>query len=348
MINKPLDRPLARAGSCSWLIRWSLSGGSITLSLLLGGCANAPSALAPRGPAAAEIANLSWIMFGLAAAVFVVVMGLLLYGLFRSRREGVEQEVSPGRDRAFVVWGGIVIPIIILIALYIFTIRTMAALAAPTNAAELVIEVVGHQFWWEVHYPNQAFTTANEIHIPVGRPVELRLTSTDVIHSFWVPELHGKMDLLPNRINSFWLQADEAGVYYGECAEFCGIQHAKMAFVVVAEPEEQFAAWLAQQAQPAAEPADPVVQQGRQIFLGSACVYCHTVRGTNATGTLGPDLTHLASRRTLAAGIIENNPGNLGGWIVDPHSIKPGNKMPPTNLSGPELQALLAYLASLD
>lgn len=321
-------------------------GGTAALSLLLSACAGAPSTLAPRGPAAAEIANLSWIMFGLATAVFVVVMGLLLYGLFRPHHQEGEYKPSPGLDKTFIIWGGIVIPVIILIGLYIFTIRAMAALAAPPST--LLIEVVGHQFWWEVRYPNQAITTANEMHIPVGQPVELRLTSADVIHSFWVPELHGKMDLIPNRINSFWLQADEAGVYYGECAEFCGIQHAKMAFVVVAEPEEQFAAWLEQQAQPAPAPSDPIVQQGQQIFLGSACVYCHTVRGTNATGTLGPDLTHLASRRTLAAGIVDNSRGNLAGWIIDPHSIKPGNKMPPTNLSGPDLQALLAYLESLE
>lgn len=330
------------------LQRVVLSGSSLALNLLLAGCANAPSTLAPRGPAAAEIATLSWVMFGLAAVVFAVVMGLLLYALFRSRREArATYPSTPGLDRTFIIWGGIVVPLIILIVLFIFTIRTMAALAAPERANEVVVEVVGHQFWWEIHYPNQGFTTANEIHLPVGQPIELRLTSADVIHSFWVPELHGKRDLLPHRVNSFWLQADEAGVFYGACAEFCGIQHAKMALVVV-EPEEQFAAWLEQQAQPAAAPTETLAQQGQQVFLSSSCIQCHTIRGTNATGTLGPDLTHLASRLTLAAGIVENNSGNLGGWIIDPHSIKPGNLMPPTNLSGPELQALLAYLQSLE
>jgi cytochrome c oxidase subunit 2 len=331
-------------------VSWRWLGGSLALGLFLGGCANIPGALDPKGPVAAEIATLSWLMFGLATVIFLIVMGLLLYILFwRARRETAEEpEPNPALDRKFIIWGGIVIPTIILVALFFFNLWTMAAIAAPAGSDEIVIEMVGHQFWWEVHYPDQRITTANEIHLPVGRPVQLRLTSADVIHSFWVPELTGKMDLLPNRVNSFWIQADQAGTYYGECAEFCGIQHAKMAFIVVAEPEEQFAAWLVQQAQPAPEPTDEIVQRGQQIFLGSACVYCHTIKGTNATGTLGPDLTHLASRYTLAAGTVENNSGNLAGWIIDPHSIKPGNLMPPTNLTGPELQALLAYLETLE
>jgi cytochrome c oxidase subunit 2 len=317
---------------------------------LLGGCANIPGALDPKGPAAAEIANLSWLMFGLAAAIFLIVMGILAYILFwRARRETREEpEPNPALDRNFIIWGGIVIPTIILVALFFFNLRTMAATAAPPESEEIVIEVVGHQYWWEVHYPDQAITTANEIRLPVGRPVQLRLTSIDVIHSLWVPELTGKMDLFPNRVNTFWIQADQAGTYYGECAEFCGIQHAKMAFMVVAEPEEQFAAWLEQQAKPAPEPTGEIAQRGQQVFLGSACVYCHTIKGTNASGTLGPDLTHLASRRTLGAGIVPNNSGNLAGWIIDPHSIKPGNLMPPTNLTGPELQALLTYLGTLE
>ncbi|HXW00915.1 MAG TPA: cytochrome c oxidase subunit II, partial [Anaerolineae bacterium] len=225
---------------------------------------------------------------------------------------------------------------------------TMVALAATNTLDEVIVEIEGNQWWWEVNYPLQEFTTANEIHIPVGPPVELKVTSIDVIHSFWVPELHGKIDLIPGQTNSFWLQADEPGVYYGECAEFCGIQHAKMALVVVAQPEAEFTAWLEQQQQPAAQITEATLLEGQQIFLGSACISCHTVKGTNATGDLGPDLTHLASRLTLAAGTLENNQNNLAGWIIDPQNIKPGNLMPSTDLSENELQALLAYLESLE
>lgn len=174
------------------------------------------------------------------------------------------------------------------------------------------------------------------------------MSSGDVIHSIWIPELHGKIDMIPGRSNSLVIIADQPGEYRGQCAEFCGTQHAKMHFIVVAEPEDRFAAWLERQAQPANEPSNALQLQGREIFLGSGCVYCHTVAGTNANSNFGPDLTHLASRRTLAAGILENNRGNLSGWILNPQVIKPGNKMPPHALSGAELNALLAYLESLE
>jgi cytochrome c oxidase subunit 2 len=210
------------------------------------------------------------------------------------------------------------------------------------------VEVTGRQWWWEVRYPESGVVTANEIRIPAGRPVRLVVTSGDVIHSVWIPELHGKIDMIPGRSNSQVIIADEPGEYRGECAEFCGAQHAKMQFIVVAEPPERFAAWLERQAQPANAPADAMQLEGREIFLGSACVYCHAVRGTNANSNFGPDLTHLASRRTLAAGMLANNRGNLSGWVLNPQQIKPGNKMPPTALSGEELNALLAYLESLE
>ena len=318
----------------------------LSLGILLGGCApDAPNMMDPKGAAAVAIANLGWLLFALGGAVYVGVMIFLFASLFRRRQE----QDRPGDGIRIVLFGGIIIPIIILIIVYGSTLVTMAALRTPDDMADdVVIEVIGHQWWWEVRYPNQHFTTANEIHIPVDQPVEIVLGSDDVIHSFWVPELHGKLDLIPGDVTSFWLEANEAGVYWGECAEFCGIQHAKMQFVVVAEPADQFLEWIEQQQLPAPEPADPLVQEGQQIFLGSACVYCHTIEGTNASGDLGPDLTHLASRRTLAAGVLENNVGNLGGWIIDPQHVKPGNLMPPTNLSGEELQALLAYLATLE
>jgi cytochrome c oxidase subunit 2 len=320
---------------------------ALFLLFFLSSCAEAPSTLAPKGPGAAEIAFLWWLMFGLATFVFILVMALLLFALFRRRDQVEEEESSRRRDKWLVIAGGIVMPMVILAIVYFFAFRALASLAAPSEA--LIIEVIGRQWWWEVHYPNEIITTANEIHIPVGEPVEFRVTSADVIHSFWVPELHGKIDMIPGRTNSFWIEASQPGVYYGECAEFCGIQHTKMAFYVIAEPADQFGAWVEQQRQPAPEPADEVAQLGQEVFFERAeCSRCHAIKGTSATSNLGPDLTHLASRQTLAAGIIPNTRGHLGGWIINPQNIKPGNLMPSTNLTGEELQALLVYLETLE
>jgi cytochrome c oxidase subunit 2 len=198
-----------------------------------------------------------------------------------------------------------------------------------------------------VRYPASGFVTANEIHIPVGQPVRFELASEDVVHNLWVPELLGKFDLIPGKTNVTWIQADQPGEYMGLCAEYCGIQHARMRFVVIAVPPEQFAAWLDGQRQPAAAPTDSPQLRGQQVFLAADCGTCHTIAGTNIAERVGPDLTHLASRRTLGAGSLANNRGNLAGWLLNPQSIKPGNKMPPTALSGEDLQALLAYLESL-
>jgi cytochrome c oxidase subunit 2 len=213
------------------------------------------------------------------------------------------------------------------------------------------VRVTGHQWWWEVEYrdssPQDWAFTANEIHVPVGRPVVFELRANDVIHSFWVPNLGVKRDMIPGDENSVWFQADTAGVYRGQCAEFCGHQHAKMAFQIVAEPPERFAAWLERQRDTARTPADSVAARGQEVFLGSTCVMCHTVSGTPAGSRIGPNLTHLAGRRTIAAGSLPNTRGNLAGWIVDPQRIKPGVRMPPNALAPDDLQALLAYLESL-
>jgi cytochrome c oxidase subunit 2 len=312
------------------------------LTLLLTQCASAPSTLNPQGPAAARIATLWWILFGVGAAVYVVVMGLLLGALF----------LSPGRwrrnGRRLVIIGGLIVPTIILVVVYGFTLTTLSALSPTLDEDALTIEVIGHQWWWEVRYPEQQVVTANEIHIPVGQQVTLKLTSADVIHSFWVPELHGKRDLIPGRVNDFWLQADEAGDYWGLCAEFCGTQHAKMLFVLVAEPPEMFEQWVAAQQTAAAEPTDTLTQQGFDIFMEAECGTCHQIRGTPASGDFGPDLTHFASRLTLGAGAARNTRGTLAGWVVDPHGIKPGNLMPSSDVSGKDLQPLLAYLESLE
>lgn len=310
-----------------------------------------PSALDAQGPAAANIAELWWIMFGLATAVFLLVAGLLLYIIYSRRARAAsinELDLHEDSGTRWLLWGGLVMPIVVLAIVLFFTFRSQIALANNPRANPLTIDVIGQMWWWEVRYPDEDIVTANEIRIPVGQPVQLRLTSLDVIHSFWVPQLHGKQDMVPGRIDTMWLQADEPGVYRGICAEFCGLQHSKMHFVVVAEEEDTFQNWLEQQRQPAPEPTDDFVRRGQQVFLGSSCVYCHTVRGTNATGIVGPDLTHIASRLTLGAGILNNNRGNMAGWIIDPQHIKPGNLMPPTALNSEDLQALLAYLDTLE
>jgi cytochrome c oxidase subunit 2 len=318
---------------------------------MLAGCAGSPSILEPRGPAAAEIANIWWLLLALGTAVFLAVLAFLLFSLFRRRRTLPDEATTNRTGTRIVVWAGLLAPAVILLVVYGLTIRGLRVLATPASADELTIHVVGRQWWWEVRYPQHGFETANEIHIPVGQPVQIVLSSPDVIHSFWVPELHGKLDMIPGQTNAYWLQADAPGEYVGECAEFCGIQHTKMAFAVVAEAQTEFTAWLEQQRQPApGRPLGPVENlalEGQQVFQKS-CMICHTVKGTQATGDLGPDLTHLASRRTLGAGILPNNTGNLAGWIVNPQHIKPGNLMPPSDLTSAELQALLAYLALLE
>lgn len=309
-----------------------------------------PSSLDPRGPAAANIAELWWVMFLLGTAIFVLVVGLMLFGLF-ARRNAPEPDERQGNR--WIVIGGIIMPSIVLAVVFLFTMRSSAMTANEPGTGALTIEVIGRRWWWEVNYPEQGVITANEIHIPVGTPIEFLLKSGDVIHSFWVPQLAGKMDLIPGRDNRLILQADEAGVYRGECAEYCGLQHARMQFIVIAQNPAEFEQWIASQQQVAELPQDELAARGQEVFVSAGCVYCHTVRGLDSGDVdrsavdLGPDLTHLASRTTIGAGIRANNRGNLSGWISNPHGIKPGVLMPATLLPGEELQALLAFLESL-
>jgi cytochrome c oxidase subunit 2 len=249
---------------------------------------------------------------------------------------------------------GVVATVLILFVLLVYSVFTGRAIATPPDDTEaLTIEVIGHQFWWEVQYlapvPSERVTTAHEIHIPVGQPVRIQVQTRDVIHSFWVPNLHGKVDLIPGQVNTIWLQADTPGVFRGQCAEFCGLQHALMGFLVIAQPPAEFAAWLEHQRQPAALPTDPAVARGQEVFLSAPCMLCHTVRGTGtgAMGQAAPDLTHFGSRRTIAAATLPNTRGNLAGWILDPQHIKPGNRMPAVHLAPADLQFLLDYLESL-
>jgi cytochrome c oxidase subunit 2 len=315
---------------------------------LTSACSGAPSPLSPKGPGASDIARLWWLMFWIAAAVCAVVTGLLLYAAVRSRgRQG-----GPPIRRPASVWpvvvGGIVVPLIVLAGVFAYSIHTQAVLSKAPSPADLTIEVIGHDWWWEVRYPAQGFTTANEIHIPAGRAVELKLSSVDVVHSFWVPELQSKRDLIPGHTNTLWLQADKPGDYRGQCAEYCGVQHAHMAFSVIAQSSADFDAWVARMRQPAAAPADPLAQRGWQVFEQMTCSSCHAVQGVSARGNAGPDLTHLQSRGLLAAGTLPNNRANLASWITAPGAIKPGVNMPAFDeLDSPTLQALLAFLETL-
>jgi cytochrome c oxidase subunit 2 len=291
------------------------------------------------------MADLWWLMLGLGVAVFVVFAVVLAVGLFRRRPPG---EQAPSRFGPWMIGAGVAMPLVIITIVFGATIRAMRVVPTKAPPEALVIEIVGHQWWWEVHYPDEGIITANEIHIPVGRPIALRLYSADVIHSFWVPELGGKMDLLPDRANTLVLQADKPGQFLSRCAEFCGLQHTQMAMVVVAEPAKRFASWVTDQQQPAAEPTGATAGSGRDVFLGANCVSCHTIRGTTANGTAGPDLTHLASRSALGAAAVSNTPDRLADWVADPHTIKRGVAMPAANLADEQLDALLAYLSSLE
>jgi cytochrome c oxidase subunit 2 len=313
--------------------------------LQLAGCGGgSPSTLDSEGPSADRVEGLWWLMFWISVAVFVVVTALLLWALAR-RRAGAR--VLEGGD-GLVMIGGVIMPALVLTAVYLVGLRDLSALSAPPSATAVTIDVVGHDWWWEVRYPEHGFVTANEIHVPAGRPVRLRLSSADVIHSFWVPQLMPKTDLIPGQVNETWLTANRPGTYRGQCAEYCGLQHALMAFLVVADEPAAFDGWVARQRAPAAEPAGTLATRGRQVLARTSCATCHTVRGTSARGTAGPDLTHLASRQQLGAGAAPNTPGHLGGWIANSQTIKPGNLMPPQPLTSEELQALIAYLDTLE
>jgi cytochrome c oxidase subunit 2 len=271
----------------------------------------------------------------------------MLYGIWRRRgAAAVDAPPAPVSERAWVLVGGAAIPALILAGVFVLTLGAYRG-SAPAGDPALTVEVIGHQWWWEVRYPDQHIESADEIHIPVGVAVKIVLRSADVIHSFWVPNLAGKTDVIPGQLNATWLQADSAGTWRGTCAEYCGMQHAHMALSVVAQPTGEFARWVDHEQQPAAAPSDSGLLMGLHEFLTQQCVYCHTVRGTAAQGNVGPDLTHLASRLTLASGTLPNTRGNLAGWLLNPDRLKPGTKMPAIPLTGGQVQAIVAYLESL-
>jgi cytochrome c oxidase subunit II len=316
------------------------------LLLAVAGCGSEQSVLAPGSPEAAEVARLFWVMVAVTTPILVLVTALLLWAILpeRFRRPHVT-------GRVFVLGGGIVLPALVLPG-FTFWSYEMGVRHGPSDAAELVVEVTGHKFWWEVQYrlpgAEERVTSANELRLPVGRRVRFEVTGADVIHSFWVPALGGKIDMIPGRINVIELMPERVGVHRGQCAEFCGRQHAFMAFLAVVKPADEFDAWLARERLPAETPRSEEARRGQQAFAQAGCGTCHTVRGTEADGRLGPDLTRVGSRLTLAAGMLDNNIGNLAGWIVDAQGIKPGNRMPSFDgLDGPTVRAITRYLDGL-
>jgi cytochrome c oxidase subunit 2 len=321
----------------------------------------AHSALNPSSPQTRLIDRLWDAMYYTSIVVFVLVVATLLWAAFRRRRAGAAEpaagagaaEPDPGGERGLTRAVAIATGLTVLV-LFLFLVSDISVgrqLSKNPGEHALQIRVTGHQWWWEVQYRDSIaqnwVTTANEIHVPAGRPVAFELRSTDVIHSFWPPSLSQKRDLIPGDVNSLWFQADSPGVYRGQCAEYCGLQHAKMGFLVIADTPADFATWLTRQRDTASTPTDSVTRRGQEVFLASSCVMCHAIAGTPAGSRVGPDLTHLASRRTIAAGTLPNTRGNLAGWILDPQAIKPGTKMPPNQFNPDDLQALLSYLEGL-
>ena len=325
------------------------------IALLLNG--GIQDSLNSAGPNAASLERLWWLMFWICAAVFVLVMIALALAIKNGTRKSDLNpvlKVSPQTEKRQrnAVLSAVFATVVILFVFLIYSFSTGRSLTADlSQKGGLSIDVTAYQWWWDVRYndvdASNIFTTANEIHIPVGVPVLFNLRANDVIHSFWVPNLAGKKDLIPGKISTIWLQADKPGVYRGQCAEYCGLQHARMALWIVAEPQEQFNAWRQNQTQGAIPPATDSQRRGQQVFLSSTCVMCHAVNGTPAGSNIGPNLTHVGSRNTIAAATLANTREHLLRWVADSQQFKPGNKMPANNLSDQDLNAVVDYLQSL-
>ena len=338
-----------------------MKGPTITLvratSLLVPcACAGPQNVLDPASLENRSINTLFWAMTAVAGVIWIAVTVVALIAASRRRTTQenpttivvVPEETTRRTTR--VVGGAVGLTVLILLLFLVYDFTVGRALAARPDRA-LTVEIVGRQWWWEVRYldpdPSKIVVDANELHLPAGERVQVKLESRDVIHSFWVPNLIGKRDLIPGYSSSLFLRPDRSGVFRAQCAEFCGHQHAKMALPVVVHPRAEFYAWLERQRAPAAEPSDSIARQGKRVFLLAPCSSCHAITGVEAYATVGPNLTHIASRRTIAAGTLPNTRGNLAGWIVDPQSIKPGVRMPANQLAAQDLQALLAYLETL-
>jgi cytochrome c oxidase subunit II len=312
-----------------------------------------PSIMAPASTPAHQIHALSLFILSITGGIFFVVAGLLTYAIIKYRAKATDWQSEPpqiyGSTQIELAWT--VIPVLIVIVLFLTTARLIFAIQdAPEPDSALNVTVVGHQFWWEFRYPKLGIVTANELHVPLSSdqtpvPTYLTLLSADVDHSFWVPQLAGKTDLIPNRVNSTWINPLQPGLYVGQCAQFCGVEHALMLLRVYVDTPDQFAAWVKNQQQPAVQ--DPRVAAGQQVFETEACMNCHAIEGTTATGRFGPDLTHLMSRHTLGAGAVANTPQKLRQWIKDPATFKSGCLMPAMQLNDEQLDQLADYLSTL-
>jgi cytochrome c oxidase subunit 2 len=323
------------AGRCG-IARGFVLGCVLTV---LAGCGSSQSTLNPESDPAHEIETLWWVMFVGSALVFAVVTALVLVAVLRRRGTTAPPDGEHPLARRLVLWGGAIVPLAILVALFVLILRAIPETAAArAEEGRLTFRVVGRQWFWDIYYPREGFRTANEIHIPVGVPVRLEARTGDVLHSFWVPALNRKIDMVPKKPNAILLHADRAGVYRGQCAEFCGLQHAEMAVLVVAQPPREFRAWLEAQRRPSSS---------SQLFLDAGCGNCHRIRGTAAVGNVGPDLTHVASRSYIAAGALANDEENLRRWIANPQTIKPGARMPDLPLTDEQVRELAAYLRTL-
>jgi cytochrome c oxidase subunit 2 len=325
----------------------------ITASLLAAPFLSPTNIFAPASTPAQSILDLSVFVLEVTAAVFVVVFTLLTYAVvkFRKRKtaDGREPAQVYGSSQLELAWT--VVPVLIVVVLFLAAARVIASIQnAPKPDSAIEVTVIGHQFWWEYRYPSLKVVTANELHIPVSDPAHptptfLTLLSTDTDHSFWVPRLAGKTDLIPNHPNSMWVDPHETGLFLGQCAQYCGTQHALMLLRVYVQTRDEFDRWIREQSQPAQSTG--AIPEGQRIFERTACINCHAVAGTAANGRFGPDLTHLMSRDTIAAGAATNTPANLRRWIQDPNTFKPGSKMPAMGLSDPELDAVTKYLETL-
>ena len=332
---------LSRAGHAAW--------GAATDNVVQ----QTPSIFDPHSGPARMIYGLSLFVMQITGAIFIVVASLWLYVVIRFRQRDPSDDSEPpqiyGSTQIELAWT--VIPILIVFVLFLTTARILFAIQDQKMPASAIhVDAVGHQFWWEFHYPDYAFTTAEELHVPVSTDkapmtTSLRLLSADVVHSFCVPALFGKIDMIPNKVNSMWFNPDKVGMYVGQCAQFCGVEHAKMLLRVYVQTPEEFAAWVKNQQQPGVQ--DPAVAEGRQVFESQSCVSCHVIRGTPAKGKFGPDLTHLMSRETIASGAVPNTVENLGLWVRNPPALKPGCLMPSMELNDHDLEALTAYLETL-
>jgi cytochrome c oxidase subunit II len=313
------------------------------------------SIFSPHSAPARSIVALSHFTLAITALIFAVVGGLLVYVIIRFRRRDNDDGSEPpqifGSTQIELSWT--IIPVLIVTVIFLTTARVIFDIQdAPKPATALDVTVVGHQFWWEVRYPGFQVTTANELHVPVSTqsapaPTFIKLTSADVVHSFWVPELAGKTDLIPNRINELWISPEAPGLYKGQCAQFCGAEHALMLLRVYADTPADFEAWIHQQQSPAVATQSDAAVRGRKQFEAQACINCHTVNGTVANGRFGPDLTHLMSRETLASGAMPNTAENLAKWIDDPDTFKHGSLMPSMHLTKSQIDQITAYLVTL-